>query len=343
MIYWDGGQRLPLPLIQAKGNHGAMNKATNITLEEAAKFLLSNDDFLILSHANPDGDTFGCAYGLCGALQRKGRRAKIACADCLSERFLYLKEAVEIQDFSEKTIVSVDVADKSLLGDLGNKYGDKIDLAIDHHVSHRSFAKRIFVDDTAAAACEIIYDLVLLLGEGALDEKVARCLYTGIATDTGCFKLGNTTGATHEKAGKLMKYGFDAAALNYTLFDMKTKARIELEQYVFENIEFFAGDKGALIALSKEILDSVDIEDVNGISALPRQIQGVEVGVVLKEKKDGWKASLRSNNVNVQEICGLFGGGGHIRAAGCTIGDVPLEEVKKQIVTAVESVLHPNP
>lgn len=312
-----------------------MNKATNLTLEQAAEFLLNNDNFLILSHANPDGDTEGCAYGLCGALQRIGKKAKTACSDPLSERFMYLKEAVTEQDFEEKIIVSVDVADKSLLGELEEKYGDKIDLAIDHHVSHRPFAERIFVDDTAAAACEVIFDLVKLLGENTLDEQTAKCLYTGIATDTGCFKFGNTTGVTHEKAGKLMEYGFDAASLNYLLFDMKTKERIELERYVFENIEFFAEDKGAIIALSKEILDSVDTEDVNGISALPRQIQGVEVGVVLKQKKDCWKASLRSNKVNVQEICGLFGGGGHLRAAGCSFYTDDVNEIKEKIKEAV--------
>lgn len=312
-----------------------MNKATNITLEQAAEFLLNNDNFLILSHASPDGDTEGCAYGLCGALQRIGKKAKTACSDPLSERFSYLKEAVTEQDFEEKIIVSVDVADKSLLGDLEEVYGGKVDLAIDHHVSHRPFAERIFVDDTAAAACEVIFDLVKLLGENTLDEKTAKCLYTGIATDTGCFKFGNTTGATHEKAGKLMEYGFDAAALNYLLFDMKTKERIELERYVFENIEFFAEDKGAIIALSKELLDSVDVEDVNGISALPRQIQGVEVGIVLKQKKDSWKASLRSNKVNVQEICGLFGGGGHLRAAGCSFYTDDVDEVKRKIKEAV--------
>lgn len=316
-----------------------MNKATNISLENAAEFLLKNDYYLILSHANPDGDTFGCSHGLCGALQRIGKKARILCSDPLSERFMYLREAVEEQDFEPKFVISVDVADKSLLGELEEPYGDKVDLALDHHVSHRPFAKNIYVDDTAAAACEIIYDLVLMLGDNAIDEKVARCLYTGIATDTGCFKFGNTTGATHEKAGRLMKYGFDAAYLNYVLFDMKTKARIGLERYVFENIEFFAEDKGAIIALSKELLDSVDIEDVNGISALPRQIQGVEVGVVLKEKKDGWKASMRSNNVNVQKICGLFGGGGHIRAAGCTIKGAPLDEVKAMIIKAVSKAV----
>lgn len=316
-----------------------MNKATNITLEQAAEFLLQNDNFLILSHANPDGDTEGCAHGLCGALQRIGKKARLACSDPLSERFTYMEEAIEKQEFKESFVVSVDIADRSLLGDLEEEYGDKVDLAIDHHVSHKPFAKRIYVDDTAAAACEIIYDLVKLLGSNTLDEKTAKCLYTGIATDTGCFKFGNTTRHTHEKAGALMEYGFDCASLNYLLFDMKTKARLGLEEYVFENIEFFASDKGAIIALSKEILDSVDTEDVNGISALPRQIQGVEVGVVLKEKKDGWKASFRSNSVNVQEICGLFGGGGHVRAAGCTIKTDSADEAKRLITEAVTKAL----
>ncbi len=320
-----------------------MNKATNITLQQAAELLAEHDNFLILSHVNPDGDTVGCAYGLCGALQRLGKKAKVACSDSLSERFSYMEEAVEEQRFQEGFVISVDVADRSLLGDLEKTYGDRVGLAIDHHLSHRPFAEKVYVDDSAAAACEIVYDLVKLLGEVCLDEITAKCLYTGIATDTGCFKFGNTTGVSHRKAGELMDYGFDAAALNYVLFDMKTKARIGLERYVFENIEFFAEDKGAIIALSKEILDSVDTEDVNGISALPRQILGVEVGIVLKEKKDGWKVSLRSNSVNVQEICGYFGGGGHIRAAGCTIKTADVEEAKKlikeEVAKAIEELL----
>ena len=315
-----------------------MNKATNITLEQAAKFLLEHDDFLILSHASPDGDTYGCSHGLCGALQRIGKRARIACADPLSERFSYMKKAIEVQEFQEQTIISVDVADKLLLGSNEKIYGNKVDLAIDHHISHVPYAKHIYVDDTAAAASEIVYDLILLLGTEP-DEYIAACLYTGIATDTGCFKYGSTTRATHEKAGRLMEYGFDAAEINYVMFDMKTKARLKLEQYVMEHMEFFAEDKGAVVVLPKEIIDSVDVEDINGISALPRQVQGVEVGVVLKQREDGWKASMRSNNVNVQEICGLFGGGGHIRAAGCSLKNMTAQQAKEKVMEAVTEAL----
>lgn len=315
-----------------------MTDPTNITLNEAAEFFKERDDFLILSHASPDGDTFGCSYALCGALQRMGKRAKIRCADPLPKNFSHLLKAIEIQKFEERTIVSVDIADSTLLGALKDVYGDRVELAIDHHLSHAPFAEKIFVDSSAAACAEIIFDLLELM-EVKLDSALAVCLYTGIATDTGCFKFANTTSATHEKAAKLMQFDFNFGDLNYILFEMKTPARIELERRALENMEIFCGGKGAIVAFSKETLANADAEDINGISSLPRQIQGVEVGVVLKEKQNGvWKASMRSNNINVQEICGKFGGGGHERAAGCTVnGDG--ETAKRLIKTAVQEAI----
>ena len=102
-------------------------------VKKAAELLKSNDDFLILSHANPDGDTLGCAYGLCGMLQKMGKRAKVMCADEIAPRMEFLRDTVIQQSFEEKTIVSVDVADRKLLGDLDEVYGGRIFLAIDHH------------------------------------------------------------------------------------------------------------------------------------------------------------------------------------------------------------------
>ncbi|HBH95149.1 MAG TPA: exopolyphosphatase [Ruminococcaceae bacterium] len=311
-----------------------LNRAANISLEEAAKFLLSKDRILILSHANPDGDTFGCSYGLCGALQKLGKSVKIACADPLPANFFHLKEAVREQDFEEETVVSVDIADKSLLGGLEKLYGDKVDLAIDHHLSHVPFARLRYVDDEAAACCEIVYDLIKLLG-AEIDKNIAQCVYTGIATDTGCFKYANTTRLTHIKAGELMNYGFDCGELNYRLFDMKSRARIKLEQFMLAHLDFFAEGKGAIVALNKELLNNVDSEDINGISALPRMIEGVDVGIVLKEKEDCWKASMRSLKADVQKICKKFGGGGHLNAAGCSFKNMTAEEITEKIKAAV--------
>ena len=110
-------------------------------VKKAAELLKSNDDFLILSHANPDGDTLGCAYGLCGMLQKMGKRAKVMCADEIAPRMEFLRDTVIQQSFEEKTIVSVDVADRKLLGDLDAVYGGRIFLAIDHHESRQEFAK----------------------------------------------------------------------------------------------------------------------------------------------------------------------------------------------------------
>ncbi len=310
-----------------------------INFKEAADFLRENDDFLILSHANPDGDTLGCAYALCAALQSMGKKAKNICADEISERFAYMKEGIVVQDFEPKTFITVDVADKKLLGDFEAVYGDKINLAVDHHVSHVRFAERLLLEADAAACAQTVYKLIKELGV-TMTKEIAACLYTAIVTDSGCFKYSSVSPETHLIAAELIKFDIGFDRINYVFFDMKTKERIELEKKIYSDLEYYFDGKCALIALSKELLDSVDTEDGNGISALPRQIEGVEIGIVLKEKKNGWKASLRANaSADVQKICTVFGGGGHTKAAGCFFGDMSLEEAKKLLLSEVEKAL----
>ena len=235
-------------------------------VKKAAELLKSNDDFLILSHANPDGDTLGCAYGLCGMLQKMGKRAKVMCADEIAPRMEFLRDTVIQQSFEEKTIVSVDVADRKLLGDLDAVYGGRIFLAIDHHESRQEFAKYTLVDPEAAAACELIFQIAEEMN-AQLDGEIASCLYTGLATDTGCFKYSNTTSRTHIIAAKLMAYEFDVSGINYKLFDMKSKGRLELEQAITQGMEFFCDDRVAVVWLTTELMDRfmgrVDSEDFN--------------------------------------------------------------------------------
>lgn len=311
--------------------------------KKAAQILLENDDFLILCHANPDGDTLGCGYGLCGILQKMGKRAKVLCADPVVSRMQYLKDSVVQQEFTEKTIVSVDVADTKLLGALEKQYGDKILLAIDHHESRKEFAQYTFVDPDAAAACELIYEIALEMG-AELDGKIAACLYTGIATDTGCFKFTNTTTRTHRIAGELMAYDFPHGEINYQLFDLKSKGRIELEQRIIRDMEFTGNDKIAIVWLTLDIMrefgDRVDTEDFNGLASLPRQIEGVVLGVTVKQKEENlFKISMRSTEqINAAEVCGVFGGGGHARAAGCTI-EGNLQFVKAKLLPVLEKAV----
>ena len=313
-------------------------------VKKAAELLKSNDDFLILSHANPDGDTLGCAYGLCGMLQKMGKRAKVMCADEIAPRMEFLRDTVIQQSFEEKTIVSVDVADRKLLGDLDAVYGGRIFLAIDE--SRQEFAKYTLVDPEAAAACELIFQIAEEMN-AQLDGEIASCLYTGLATDTGCFKYSNTTSRTHIIAAKLMAYEFDVSAINYKLFDMKSKGRLELEQAITQGMEFFCDDRVAVVWLTTELMDRfngrVDSEDFNGLASLPRQVEGVIIGATVKQKGPAtFKISVRTAEpINAGSVCALFGGGGHARAAGCTI-EGSIEFVKAKLLPVFEKALKAN-
>ncbi len=309
-------------------------------IKEAAEFLRDHDKFLIISHANPDGDTLGCAFSLCGALRNMGKKAKTICADEISKRYDFMKAAlVPQEDFEPETILTVDVADRKLLGSLNEKYGDNVDLAIDHHVSHVDFAENLCCEPHAAAAAQTIYKIIKELG-APMTNEIAACLYVGISTDSGCFKYSCVSPETHLIAAELLHYDFDFSGLNYIFFDMKTKARIALEEQLYSGIEYYCGGKCAVISVTSEQMSGVDIEDGNGVSTIPRQIEGVEVGVVMKQRSNGWKASLRSNSsVDVQKICSVFGGGGHERAAGCSFVGICLEDAKKKLIAEIEKVL----
>lgn len=310
-----------------------------MTIESAAAFLLEHDRYTILSHANPDGDTAGCAYALCIALRSIGKKANVRCADKFSERFSFMWANAADEEFDEETVISVDVADRLLLGGLNDEYGGRVELAIDHHITHVTFEKRLLNEPNAAACAQTVFKVIEAMNI-PLNKDIAACLYTAIATDSGCFKFSSVSPETHLIAAKLLGYDFNFAQLNYTLFDLKTRERITLEERIYREMEYYFDGKCAVIVLPKSALESVDSEDANGISSIPRQVQGVEVGVVIKEKKDGWKASLRSNqNIDVQAICSVFGGGGHIRAAGCSFKGMTAQEAKEQLLAEIGKVL----
>lgn len=308
-----------------------------IELSEAIEFLTTHDSYLILMHGNPDGDTLGCGSALCGALQQLGKKARVQCPDYVPARFDYMKKAYEEQDFEPENIICVDIADTKLLGDL-KEVGDRAELCFDHHVSNTGYAKRLVLREDYAAAAELIYEVVAALGV-SITVPIANALYTGIATDTGCFKFSNTTPQTHIYAAKLIELGAEIAPINYAMFDLKTPGRMKLEQAVLSNIKYYGEGHVALIFTSYEMINSIvdiDSDDIGALAALPRQIQGVDIGISIKERKKGvYKASLRSSQaIDVSEICAQFGGGGHERAAGCSFEGMTYEQAEKTISDA---------
>lgn len=312
-----------------------------IEIYETAGFLAAHDDYLILMHASPDGDTLGSGFALCGALQRLGKRAKAVCPDPIPHRFDYMRRAVQEQEFEYKTIVAVDVADPKLLGSM-RELGEKTALCIDHHASNVNYAEKLLLHEDCAAAAELVYQVITQLGVPT-DSALADCLYTGIATDTGCFKYSNTTPQSHIYASMLMLAGARTAEINFAMFELKTQGRIKLEQEVLKDIRYYCGGHTAVVTVALDMLDAIDgidSDDVGAMAAIPRQIEGVDIGVCIKEKKQGvFKASLRSSErIDVSEIAQQFGGGGHARAAGCTF-ECDIEQAESQIVAACQSAL----
>ena len=159
-----------------------------INVQKCCEILREMDDIVILTHRNPDGDTLGSAFALHYILKQLGKRSKVVCHDGFPKQFSYLLLEYEPEDFEPKAVVAVDIADEQLFGENLNEYKGKVDLCIDHHGSNKHYAKNWLVRDTAAACCEIIEDICYGFEEAELTKIIADCIYTGVSTDTGCFR-----------------------------------------------------------------------------------------------------------------------------------------------------------
>ena len=311
-----------------------------MNLYEVARFLEAHDNYDILTHAYPDGDTLGSGFALCLALRQIGKKARVITTGVPS-KFTYLQEKIKEEDFTTETVVSVDVAADSLLGSNMGKYIGKVDLCIDHHGSNTFTAKEKFVDKYAAANCEILYKLFLRMHIN-FTKDIADCLYTGISTDTGWFRYTNTTAETMRVAASLMDFGCNTAYINKAMFETKSKNKIQLERAVYDSMTYCADGRCAIIYTTLDMLKKLNTGDdeMEGLASIPRQIEGVLIGITMREKEGGFfKISVRTNNnINASDFCSQFGGGGHPAAAGCSIeGD--LETVKTTLEKAAEKFL----
>ena len=315
-----------------------------LQLAEAISRLLRADNILLLCHKNPDGDTVGSAMALCHVLKSLGKTAAILCADLIPSRYMYMQICLfEEGDFEPHFVVAVDVAGIQLFGDSEavQKYSQRVDLCIDHHTSNSGYASALLLDGEAAATAELLYDMFSEMG-APITPLVADCLYTGLSTDTGCFKFTNTTARTHIVAAKLMEAGANTVKLNSLLFESKSRSRIALERFALENLEYYFEGRCALICLTREQIEASGVEpsDLEGITAIPRMIEGVEVGLTMRQQPSGsYKASIRTTlGVDASAIAAHLGGGGHKQAAGCEIlGST--DNAKAALLSEVEKVL----
>lgn len=311
------------------------------TLRQCARYLKKHDNYIILTHASPDGDTLGSAYALYYGLNEIGKRACVICPDVIPQKYDYFARSTDHVSRENATIVAVDIADKRLLGSLQEEFGDFVDLDIDHHISNTKFAKNLYLDADASATAEIIFELLTLMRVD-INDITAKALYTGIATDTGSFKYATVTAKTHMIAALLHEYNINASEINRLMFDTKSKRLLELERQVLKTAEFHFDDRCMLLCVTAQMQEKTGCSgtELEGIAVISRSVEGVKVGLTLKQTGDEeFKVSVRTYQpIDASEICKKLGGGGHKGAAGATVSG-SLEEAKQKILEAVKECL----
>lgn len=294
-----------------------------IDLRETAELLQQSDNILFLCHAHPDGDTLGSATALARALTAMGKRVKVDCGDPIPKDFSFMFEGLAAEEFEPQLIAAIDVADIKLLGrENEGRYVGRIDLCIDHHGSNMLYADKVCLEADSASTAEMIY-LLLRIMNAEITPVIASCLFTGVSTDTGCFRFSNTSVRTFEIAAELAKLGADTYNIIQVFFETKTKTFAALERLALDTMRLYFSDRCALMCVTQDMYkkSGSDESEVDRLANLPRQIEGVLVGVTMRELKDGsFKASVRTHgDIDASAICKRLGGGGHMGAAGCTL------------------------
>lgn len=313
------------------------NGCRRLSLRQTAHFLKKHDRYIILTHASPDGDTLGAAYALYYGLKETGKTAEVICPDIIPKKYGYFARPTDHVEREGATIIAVDVADKRLLGSLQEEFGDCVDLNIDHHVSNTMYAKNLYLDDAASATCESMYELLTQMKVN-INDVTAKALYTGLVTDTGCFKYSSVTAKTHLIAAHLYEYELNAAEINRVMFDTKSRGILELERMVLDTAEYHFNNRCILLTVTAEMQEKTGCSgpDLEGIAVISRSVEGVIAGITIKQTgTDEYKVSLRTfSPLSAASICKKLGGGGHNGAAGASLSG-PLDTVKEVVLKAV--------
>ncbi|MBR5315623.1 MAG: bifunctional oligoribonuclease/PAP phosphatase NrnA [Firmicutes bacterium] len=299
----------------------------NNTFEEIAKVILEKEQILIYPHINVDGDGLGSATALCKAIRQMGKNCYVLVEDNVPGNLAFLDKGYVT--FDENIIatpdlsICVDCGDPTRFPKRQAKFESaETTLCIDHHRTTKNYCHYNYVDSSAAATGELIYDLLQAMGT-ELDQEIGEAIFAAITTDTGNFQYSNTSKKSHEIMAKLYDAGIDANKVSIELYENQRIQKILIKSKVLSTLELIAGGKGALCYMTEDMLaeTGATADETEGVVQEMRSIDSVEIAAFLKENGENKvKVSLRSKKyADVTEIAGAFGGGGHTRAAGCTL------------------------
>lgn len=313
-----------------------------LTKKQTADFLNENDNYVILTHRRPDGDTLGSSALLCRGLRKMGKTAHILRNPEITEKYAHLHEGLTTEQVKDSDIlIAVDTASRGMLPEAFSAYADRIALRIDHHATAESYTDYELVEPETAACGELVARVLSLMGV-QLDKPMANALYTAISTDTGCFRYANTTAETFEVAAHCAYCGADLFAINQALFETRSLGRLRLEGWLIEHMLFLQDGKIAICALPKAIEKELGLteDDLENISGFPRSIEGVKIAATIREDGENRvKISVRAvPGYDAAAICAQFGGGGHKGAAGASMACSMDEAVEK--ITAAMPKMH---
>ncbi len=320
-----------------------MSEYKDLTAKEAAEIILSIDDPVILIHVHPDADAVGTAAALAEVFRLLSKKPSYASTDDIPKRLEFLiKDLPRVKNLQRSTLISVDVASPAQGGDVLAS-AKNIALMIDHHAVGERFADGYIIEGASSAA-EVLLDIIdelCLMGKLTLTERIAEPLYAAMCSDTGGFRFSSATPKTFRCAARLIETGIDHADISHKLFFSKSQEQIRAEGLIASKIKLFADGKLAIASHTKKERQAFGLkeEDFDCAIDIVRSISGVEIAVLLRETDKGtFKASLRSTGKNVAKVAKVFGGGGHIRAAGCSPEAKSIDEAERMLISELEKL-----
>ena len=308
---------------------------TNLTASECAAWLGEHDDYIIISHRRPDGDTLCSGAALCSALRRAGKRAW--CFDNPETTDTYrpfVAPYLAPEGLSPSTLVTVDVASEGLFP---AGISTPVPLAIDHHPSNSRFAENLCLAAERSSCGELVMEIIKALC-GSMTAGEANLLYAAVSTDTGCFQYSNTNAATLRAAAELVECGAENSALNTLLFRTMSRARMALEGRMLTGMRYFKDGRISVNIVTQAMLDEcgADENDCDDLAGIAGKAKGSLISLTIREVAEGSKVSARSKpGINVSDVCAVYGGGGHAMAAGVTLS-CGVEEALELMLRAID-------
>lgn len=316
-----------------------------MTLDNIKEEILKANSIVILTHENPDGDAIGSSIAMYIALSRLGKNPDMIIPE-FPKLYSFLPFADKALKEGKKDVydlaIAVDSATIDRLNGWSNYFENaKSKIVIDHHASNTMYGDLNFVNPDSPACCQILINIIEYLGV-EIDQELGTCILTGIITDTGGFQYQSTRPETFEFAAELLKKGVNVSDIYKKTMNTKSKVNFELRKRAFDRMEFFENNKIAFTYITKQDEEELNAiqDDHEGIVDEGRAIEGVEVSIFVRETDTGYRLSLRSNEyVNVSDACMIFGGGGHMHAAGCNIVAQNIEQVKEKIINQIKTYI----